>query len=98
MSSVDALPARAALAPGWRLWKTGVAAAAVWAGVGGVTLGWPNVEVGFSSWGYTREFGVAALALAALLLLVAVSGVEQARPVRALRRAGPWLLLSLIHI
>lgn len=95
MSSVDALPTRAAgaaPASGWRLWKTGTAAAAVWAGVGGVTLGWPNVEVGFSSWGYTREFGVAALGLAVLLLLVAVSGVEQARPVRALRRAGPWLL------
>jgi len=46
-----------------------VAAAAVWAGVGGVTLGWPNVEVGFSSWGYTQEFGVAKDSLDAKLIL-----------------------------
>ncbi|WP_454673587.1 ABC transporter permease [Achromobacter pestifer] len=104
MSSADALlPARAAGAArvpgaGWRLWKTGVAAAVAWAGVGGVTLGWPNVEVGFSSWGYTREFGVAALTLAVLLLLAAVSGVEQARPVRALRRAGPWLVVLAVAV
>ena len=45
---------------------------------GRADAGLPNIEVGFTSWSYTREFGVAALALAALLLLAAVSGREQA--------------------
>jgi len=102
MSSADAsLPARGAAlsaAPGWMPWKTGVAAAALWAGVGALTLAWPNVEVGFSSWGYTREFGVAALVLAVLLLLLAASGAEQPRAVRAVRRAGPWLLALAIAV
>ena len=49
MSSADALAAgglRGAptAAQPWRLWKTGVAAAALWAVVGGLTLRWPNVE------------------------------------------------------
>ena len=93
MSSADAALAASAArapagarAPGWRLWKTGAVAAALWAGVGGLTLGLPNIEVGFTSWSYTREFGVAALALAALLLLAAVSGREQARPAGAAPR------------
>lgn len=103
MSSADALTVRAAstgpaVAPGWRLWKTGVIAAALWAAVGGVTLAWPNVEVGFTSWGYTQEFGVAALALAVLLLLAAVSGAENLRLVRALHRAGPWLLALAVAV
>ena len=106
MSSADAAlaasaaraPAGAARAPGWRLWKTGAVAAALWAGVGGLTLGLPNIEVGFTSWSYTREFGVAALALAALLLLAAVSGREQARPAQALRRAGPWFAALAVAV
>ena len=103
MSSADALAAgglRGAptAAQPWRLWKTGVAAAALWAVVGGLTLRWPNVEVGFTSWGYTQEFGVAALALAAVLLLVAVAGVAHWRPVRALHRAGPWLLVLAVAV
>lgn len=103
MSSADALAAGAlrgapAAAQPWRLWKTGVVAAALWAAVGGVTLRWPNVEVGFTSWGYTQEFGVAALALAAALLLVAVAGGAHWWPVRALHRAGPWLLALAVAV
>ncbi len=48
--------------------------------------------------GYTREFGIAALALAALLLLVAVAGAGQRRPVRALHRGGPWLVLLALAV
>ncbi|MCH4588821.1 ABC transporter permease, partial [Achromobacter xylosoxidans] len=103
MSSADTLAVGAlrgapAAAQPWRLWKTGVAAAALWAAVGAVTLRWPNVEVGFTSWGYTREFGVAALVLAALLLLAAVAGAAHRRPVRALHRAGPWLLALAVAV
>ncbi|CAB3902516.1 MULTISPECIES: ABC transporter permease [Achromobacter] len=102
MSSADVLHAPAAgvnpPARDWRLWKTGIAAAALWAGVGGVTLAWPNVEVGFSSWGYTREFGAAALALALLLLLAAAPGAGQLRAVRALHRAGPWLAALAVAV
>ncbi|WP_436408636.1 ABC transporter permease [Achromobacter insolitus] len=102
MSSADVLPGAAAGAPSamhhGRLWKTGIAAAVLWAGVGGVTLAWPNVEVGFSSWGYTREFGAAALALAIVLLLAAAPGAGQLRAVRALHRAGPWLAALAVAV
>lgn len=102
MSSADVLPGAAAGAPSamrhGRLWKTGIAAAVLWAGVGGVTLAWPNVEVGFSSWGYTREFGAAALALAIVLLLAAAPGAGQLRAVRALYRAGPWLAALAVAV
>lgn len=103
MSSADALAVAAlrgapAAAHPWRLWKTGVVAAALWAAVGAVTLRWPNVEGGFVSWGYTREFGIAALVLAALLLLVAVAGAGRRRPARALHRGGPWLVLLALAV
>ncbi len=102
MSSADVLPGAAAGAPSamhhGRLWKTGIAAAVLWAGVGGVTLAWPNVEVGFSSWGYTREFGAAALALAIVLLLAAAPGAGQLRAVRALHRTGPWLAALAVAV
>ncbi|WP_233238438.1 ABC transporter permease [Bordetella sp. LUAb4] len=107
MSSVDttltvadaAAPVRR---PG-RLWLTGLAAALLWAAVGGLTLSWPNQEVGFKEWGYTREFGLAAVAGAVLLLVVAVSGaVHEAAGASAaaqrLRRAGPWLVLLAVLV
>ncbi|OWT72813.1 MULTISPECIES: ABC transporter permease [unclassified Achromobacter] len=77
MSSADTALAVADAAatvrrPG-RLWLTGLAAALLWAAVGGLTLSWPNQEVGFKEWGYTREFGLAAVAWAVLLAVVALS-------------------------
>ncbi|MFT4268591.1 MAG: ABC transporter permease, partial [Xenophilus sp.] len=64
-------------------WRTGVAAAAAWFVLGGLTLLWPNKPVGFSDWTFTREFGGAALAAGALLL--AYAALDGLRP--ALRRA-----------
>ena len=45
-------------------WRTGLLAAAAWAGLGMLTLLWPNKEIGFSEWAFTQEFGIAALVVA----------------------------------
>ena len=68
-AAAEAAPPRAAAGPGG-LWATGLLAAAAWVALGLLTLLWPNKEVGFSDWAFTREFGVAALVVAALLLEV----------------------------
>ena len=73
-----------------RPWWTGGLAALAWAGVGALTLGLPNQAAGFSEWLYTHEFGIAALAVAALLLALALP-TPAAAPAR-LRAAGPWFI------
>ncbi|OZI37935.1 sulfonate ABC transporter permease [Bordetella genomosp. 10] len=104
MSSADTTLADAgAAAPAGRparLWTTGLAAGLLWSAVGVLTLSWPNQEVGFKSWGYTREFGLAALAGGVALALAAVSGVAyRSWPVaRKLHRAGPWLVLLAVLV
>ncbi|MDQ8034693.1 MAG: ABC transporter permease subunit [Bordetella sp.] len=76
-----------------RVWWTGLAAAFAWAAVGVLTLSWPNQEVGFKTWGYTREFGIAALVLATLLLALVFVPAGGVRALAAIRRGGPWLLV-----
>jgi NitT/TauT family transport system permease protein len=78
-----------AAAPAWRI---GFAAAAAWFALGLLTLYWPNKAVGFSDWAYTDEFGIAALAVGALLLAAASLGPRAGRVAHALRPAGPWLV------
>ncbi|ALM86494.1 ABC transporter permease [Bordetella sp. N] len=104
MSSADtALGVGAAAASSQRparLWLTGLGAGLLWAAVGVLTLSWPNQEVGFKEWGYTREFGLAAVSVAVLLGLLAVSGAAY-RPwplVRRVQRAGPWLVLLAVLV
>jgi NitT/TauT family transport system permease protein len=80
-------------------WPSGLAAAAVWAGFGSLTHGWPNKVVGFSDWAYTAELGTAAWIVAALLTFAAL-GLKplehHSRTLRGaaarLRAAGPWLI------
>lgn len=69
-------------------WRTGLLAAAAWAGLGMLTLLWPNKEIGFSEWAFTQEFGIAALVVALLLL---ASSALPVRPVRAAQRIDRWL-------
>ncbi|MFN6997728.1 MAG: ABC transporter permease, partial [Aquincola tertiaricarbonis] len=83
------------------VWSLGLVAAAAWAGVGALTLLLPNQVEGFTEWVYTREFGLVALALAALLAAVALLAPLTGRAGRALqatlRPAGAWLVaLALI--
>jgi len=78
-----------AAAPAWGI---GFAAAAAWFALGLLTLCWPNKAVGFSDWAYTDEFGIAAIAVGALLLAVASLGPRAGRVAHALRPAGPWLV------
>jgi len=78
-----------------RVWRTGLAAALAWAAFGAVTWRWPNHLVGFNDWAYTDELGVAMLAVAAALAVVALAGTHLRglqRAQRALRHAGPWLV------
>ncbi|CAN7736370.1 nitrate ABC transporter, permease protein [compost metagenome] len=77
------------------VWATGIVAALAWGAFGALTWQWPNKMVGFSDWAYTEELGIAALAGAVLLALVALVGerVHAAqRALAALRTAGPWLV------
>ncbi|MGE0800398.1 MAG: ABC transporter permease [Lautropia sp.] len=90
------------------VWRTGCAAAAAWALLGAVTLGWPNRIVGFADWPYTDEFGRIAIAVAALMLVIAFSGsltrawsgnraaLAANRLLRALKPAGPWLVAAAL--
>lgn len=87
------LPAEPACAP---LWRSGLLAAVAWGLSGALTLLWPNAESGFNEWAYTREFGIAGLAVAGLLTALALLGPWAGRPGRAaleaLRPSGPWLV------
>ena len=90
-----AAAAPAAAAPAGRLWRTGLLAAAAWAGLGMLTLLWPNKEIGFSEWAFTREFGITALVAALALLAAAVLQLQKApRLDRWLRPAGAWLVAA----
>ena len=51
-------------------WRIGFAAAATWLAFGLLTIYWPNKAVGFSDWAYTDEFGIAAIAIGALLIAI----------------------------
>ncbi|MDM0014674.1 ABC transporter permease subunit [Variovorax sp. J22P168] len=75
-------------------WRTGLVAALAWLALGLLTLYWPNLEVGFSDWSFTREFGLAALAVAAGLAVVALLGARAGRVGRKLRPAGHWLIAA----
>jgi NitT/TauT family transport system permease protein len=83
------LPRTPATLPAWR---SGFAATAAWFALGLLTIYWPNQAVGFSDWAYTDEFGIAAIAIGALLLVVASLGPHAGRVARVLRPAGPWLV------
>jgi len=76
------------------IWRTGVAAALAWVFLGLLTLSWSNKEIGFSDWTFTHEFGVAALVVAGLVLLVALLGPHAGRVGRTLRPAGKWLVAA----
>ncbi len=82
--------ARASGAPG--TWPTGLVAAAGWLALGLLTLLWPNKEIGFSDWAFTQEFGIAALVVAAVLLVVALLGSRAGKATQVLRPAGQWLV------
>jgi NitT/TauT family transport system permease protein len=96
--TLDALllkaPALAACRPSW----PGLAAAAAWALLAGVTLLWPNAPAGFEDWAYTREFGIATAAGAALWMFfsVAVNAPTGAlaRAGAVFRHAAPWIVVS----
>lgn len=90
-TTAQAAPSQAAAAPSG-LWATGLLAAAAWVALGLLTLLWPNKEVGFSDWAFTREFGLATLVVAALLLAISVLSARAGRVAQVLRPAGQWLV------
>lgn len=90
-------PAAAARPPA-RFWRLGAVAGAAWALAGTVTLAWPNRQVGFVEWGYTREFGMALLVLGVGLALAALPLTAAQGLTRRLRIAGPWLLALALAV
>ena len=79
----------------WRPWPAGVAAAAAWAAFGAITWRWPNKVAGFSDWAYTEELGLAGIAAATLLAVLALAGRRAPLPrgtLAKLHAAGPWLV------
>ena len=81
-------------APASGIWRTGVVAASAWLTLGVLTIAWPNREVGFSDWNFTQEFGGAAIAVAAALLVLSLLGARAGRIVQRLRPAGQWLIAA----
>jgi len=81
---------RAAVPSG--VWPAGLLASAAWLGLGLLTLLWPNKSAGFSDWAFTEEFGIATLAVAALLFALGLLGTRAGRLSHALRPAGQWLV------
>lgn len=90
--SVSARPAAAQ--PPTGIWRAGLVATLAWVGLGVLTLAWPNKPIGFSDWAFTEEFGIAALAVAVLLLAVALLGARAGQVGRRLRPAGQWLVAA----
>lgn len=80
------------------IWPTGLLASAAWVALGLLTLLWPNKEVGFSDWAFTREFGIATLVVAALLFAISLLGSRAGRLVRTLRPAGQWLVALAVGL
>ncbi|MFT4100897.1 MAG: ABC transporter permease subunit [Burkholderiaceae bacterium] len=76
------------------IWKPGLLAAAAWTALGALTLAWPNAQAGFSEWTFTAEFGVAALAAAALVLAITLLGARAPRLRETIAPAGKWLVAA----
>ncbi|MDR3159266.1 MAG: ABC transporter permease subunit [Zoogloeaceae bacterium] len=84
----------------FRFYWFGLAAVAAWALLGAVTLLFPDKPAGFvEEWPYTREFGLGALALAALWLAATVAASFRGLGKRAefvtdlYRYSVPWLVV-----
>ncbi len=74
-------------APG-TVWRQGLAAAALWAGVAALTWVWPDAD----DLGRTGLLAAAAVGVGAALALAAVLARVRSLPA-ALRHAGPWLIV-----
>ncbi|MDR1228040.1 MAG: ABC transporter permease subunit [Azoarcus sp.] len=86
----------------FRLHWFGLLAIAAWGALGAITLAWPNRPAGFEDWVYTAEFGIAALAVAALWVFFTISA-SISGPAGFLQRANglfrhgaPWIVASAL--
>ena len=91
-TSVQAQKVAAPRTPALAFWKRGGWAAVAWLGLAALTAFWPNKEIGFSDWAYTREFAIAAAGVAVLLLAISSAGERLGRFFQWIKPAGPWLV------
>ena len=91
-TSVQAQKVAAPRTLGFAYWKRGGWAAVAWLGLAALTAFWPNKEIGFSDWAYTREFAIAAAGVAVLLLAISLAGERLGRFFQWIKPAGPWLV------
>lgn len=89
-------PANAAQREGVRLWRRGLVAAVAWLALAGITVFWPDKEIGFSEWAYTREFAILAVGVAALLLIVSLAADRLGAVHARVRPAGAWLVAGAV--
>ncbi|MDR1462635.1 MAG: ABC transporter permease subunit [Azoarcus sp.] len=98
--SVAAHAANSPLEGRFRFHWFGLLTVAAWSLLGAITLAWPNAPAGFEDWVYTAEFGIAALAVAALLAFFTISAsirIGFLQGANALFRHGaPWIAVSAL--
>lgn len=85
-------PKESARSGGVKLWRQGLVAGAAWLGLAAITVLWPDKEIGFSEWAYTREFAIVAVGVAAILFVAALAADRLGAVYSRLRPAGAWII------
>jgi NitT/TauT family transport system permease protein len=72
-----------------KLWAVGLLAALAWFVVAALTKGWPDAD----DWERTDLFAIVVAGIGGVLAVVALGGWVLGAEIKALRHAGPWLLV-----
>jgi NitT/TauT family transport system permease protein len=72
-----------------KLWAVGLLAAFAWLAVAALTKGWPDAD----DWEQTDLFAIIVAGIGGVLAVAALGGWTLGAEIKALRHAGPWLLV-----